>query len=101
MTMKRSKGRCRRRHAHLANAKKGRKNGRKRKRKNGSTTNLQQQEQQQSYFQQQSHQQQQPNQQQPNQQQQQPTRVLRQSNLDGIIVKSLDVEGFGDAFHPI
>ena len=30
--------------------------------------------------------------------QQQPTKVLKQSNLDEIIVKSLDVEGFGDSF---
>ena len=103
ITTKRSEGRCRR-HIHLANAKKGRKNGRKRKRKKGSTTNLQQQqqqqEQQQSHFQQQQSQQQQ-QQPQQSQQSQQPTKVLHQSNLDGIIVESLDVEGFGDMFHPI
>ena len=31
---------------------------------------------------------------------QQPTKVLKQSNLDGIIVKSLDMEGVGDFFEP-
>ena len=46
ITMERSEGRRRGRHTQLANAKKGRKHGRKRKRKNGTTTNLQQQEQQ-------------------------------------------------------
>ena len=27
-------------------------------------------------------------------------KVLKQSNLDGLIVETLDVEGFGDCFHP-
>ena len=35
------------------------------------------------------------------QQQQRPTKILKQSNLDGIIVESLDVEGFGDRFELI
>ena len=34
------------------------------------------------------------------QQQQHQNKVLQQSNLDGFIVESLDVEGFGDCFHP-
>ena len=55
----------------------GIKNGRKRKKKNGGTIQSSQQ-----------------------QQQQQPNKVLKQSNLDGIIVKSLDVEEFGDYFWP-
>ena len=31
----------------------------------------------------------------------QPTQILKQLNLDGIIVKSLDVERFGECFEPI
>ena len=46
ITMKGSEGRHRRRHTHLVNAKKGRKNGRKRKKKNRGTTQSQQQQQQ-------------------------------------------------------
>ena len=79
ITKKRSKGRRRRRHTHLASAKNGgkngRKNGRKRKKKNCGTIN--------------------------SQQQQPTTTVLKQANVDGIIVESLNVESFGDRFEPM
>ena len=35
------------------------------------------------------------------QQQQRPAKVSNQSNLNGIIVESLDVEGFVDRFEPM
>ena len=74
ITKKKSKGRRHPHHTHLASAKEGRKN--RRKRKNSGRMNSQQQQQQ----------------------QQQPIKILKQSNVDGLIVKSLDMEGFGDHF---
>ena len=53
----------------------GRKKGRKRKKKKQKTGGLPQR-------------------------QQQTNTVLKQANLDGLIVETLDVEGFGDCFHP-
>ena len=75
-TKKSSKGRRRHQHTRQASASMGRKKGRKRKKrktKSGGSTQ---------------------------QQQQQQNKVLKQSNLDGLIVETLDVEGFGDCFHP-
>ena len=72
---KRSKGHCHCCHTHHVSAEKGKKNSRKNKKKNSCRIHSQQQ-------------------------QQQPTKVLKQSNLDGIIVKLLDVKGFGDRFQP-
>ena len=75
---KRSKGRRQCQHTRQASACVGKKKGRKRKKrktKNGGSPQQQQQQQQQN-------------------------KVLQQSNLDGLIVETLDVEGFGDCFHP-
>ena len=74
VTRKRSEGRRRRQHTYQSSTSMGRKKGRKRKKKKTNHGGSKQQQQQQ--------------------------KVLHQSNLDGIIVESLDVEGFGDHFHP-